>query len=203
MRLFVWLSLALFFLCPASPRADAFEDGALAFAKGDFRAAFQHWRPLAEAGNADAQAMTGALYAEGKGVAQDDVEAAAWLRKAAEQGVAQAQFQYAILCRNGRGALQSDAEAAKWHKRAAEQGVPEAQYHLAFAYEKGQGLPQDFIQAYKWYSLASTSLPASKRELADKAIKNRSLMAAKMSPLNVVEAKKQTKEWQPKFERPH
>ena len=38
-------------------------------------------------GNADAQFSLGVLYAEGRGVPQDYVEAARWFRRAAEQGL--------------------------------------------------------------------------------------------------------------------
>ena len=45
----------------------------------------------AEQGDALAQAILGMMYAEGKGVRQDDKKAAEWYRKAAEQGEARAQ----------------------------------------------------------------------------------------------------------------
>ena len=50
------------------------------------------FKKAAEEGKEDAQAMLGALYLEGKGVAKSFMSAAVWLKKAAEQGNAPAQF---------------------------------------------------------------------------------------------------------------
>ena len=47
---------------------------------------------LAEQGNAGAQNDLGVMYAEGRGVPQDDAKAIKWFRKAAEQGHADAQL---------------------------------------------------------------------------------------------------------------
>ena len=49
-------------------------------------------RALAEAGDTEAQYNLGLMYVNGRGVAQDDVEAVAWYRRAAEQGIAEAQY---------------------------------------------------------------------------------------------------------------
>jgi TPR repeat protein len=46
---------------------------------------------LAEEGDAKAQFTLGTLYSNGKGVPQDDAEAARWFRMAAEQGNEKAQ----------------------------------------------------------------------------------------------------------------
>ncbi len=48
-------------------------------------------RLAAEQRDAQAQYNLGVLYAEGRGVPQDDAEAARWFRLAAEQGLADAQ----------------------------------------------------------------------------------------------------------------
>jgi TPR repeat protein len=47
------------------------------------------WPPTK--GEALAQYSVGVMYANGRGVSQDDIEAARWYRMAAEQGYAQAQ----------------------------------------------------------------------------------------------------------------
>ena len=65
--------------------------GGEAYNRGDFAAALQEWRPLAEQGDAVAQYNLGLIYADGEGVLKDDAEAVKWFRKAAEQGVALAQ----------------------------------------------------------------------------------------------------------------
>jgi TPR repeat protein len=62
------------------------------------------------------------MYANGKGVKQDDAEAVRWYRKAAEQGNAKAQFNLGVMYDLGKGVKQDDAEAVKWYRKAAFSG---------------------------------------------------------------------------------
>jgi TPR repeat protein len=50
---------------------------------------------------------------QGRGMAQSDVEAARWYRKAADQGHADAQDNMGGMFAQGRGVPQSDVEAAR------------------------------------------------------------------------------------------
>ena len=54
-------------------------------------------RRQAEQGDADAQTVLGAMYYQGRGVTQDDAEAARWLRLAADQGDVIAQFNLGFM----------------------------------------------------------------------------------------------------------
>ena len=83
-------------------------------------------RQAADQGDADAQNNLGFRYAEGRGVPQDDAEAARWFRLAAEQGYADAQLNLGAAYTDGRGVLKDDAEAVRWWGLAAEQGLVEA-----------------------------------------------------------------------------
>ena len=62
--------------------AGPFEDGADAYRAGDYATALRLWRPLADAGNANAQFRLGYMYHDGQGVPQDYAAAAAWYRPA-------------------------------------------------------------------------------------------------------------------------
>ncbi len=62
------------------------------------------------------------MYAIGKGVRQDYVEAVKWFRKAAEQGDASAQNSLGSMYLNGYGLLQDFVEAHKWFNLAAARG---------------------------------------------------------------------------------
>ena len=95
------------------------------------------------------------VYAHGRGVPQDDSEAAKWFRLAAEQGVADAQSNLGIVYANGLGVPQDDSEAAKWYRLAAEGGDPIGQINLGVAYANGQGVTQDYSEAVKWFRLAA------------------------------------------------
>ncbi len=126
-----------------------------AYDNGDYAAALREWRPLAEQGNARAQANLGVMYENGLGVTQDDAEAVRWYRLAAEQGDAWAQFNLGVMYENGRGVTQDDAEAVRWYRLAAEQGDAKAQYNLGNMYRTGLGVPQDDAEAVRWYRLAA------------------------------------------------
>ena len=78
----------------------------------------------AEAGVPGAQFTLGVMHAEGRGVPQDDAEAAYWYRLAADQGLAEAQFTLGVMYAEGRGVSQDDAEAVRWYRLAAAQGHP-------------------------------------------------------------------------------
>ena len=62
------------------------------------------------------------MYAQGRGVAEDDHEAVRWFRKAGEQGVARTQFLLGGMYEDGRGVKQDDREAVRWFRKAADQG---------------------------------------------------------------------------------
>jgi TPR repeat protein len=108
----------------------------------------------AEAGDAQAQYSLGAMYYEGRGVAQDYKEAAKWFARAAEQGYAEAQRQLGFMY-EGIGVAKDFKEAVKWYTRAAKQGNARAQYDLGVMYEYGFGVARDDKEAVKWYTKAS------------------------------------------------
>ena len=77
------------------------------------------------------------MYRDGRGVAKDEVMAAAWLRKAAEKGLPVAQVSLALMYWKGPYIAQDEAEAAeaaKWFLAAAEQGVPVAEGVISYMY---------------------------------------------------------------------
>jgi hypothetical protein len=79
-------------------------------------------RPPADHGHAGAQFNLGVMYEKGQGVAQDDVKAARWYRRAAEQGVAEAQSALGDAYHIGRGVMQNYIHAHMWFDLAAARG---------------------------------------------------------------------------------
>lgn len=69
-----------------SPSWADFESARAAYESGDFEAAFQEFRALAEQGHAEAQCLLGAMYAQGQCVTQDLVVAEMWFNLSAAQG---------------------------------------------------------------------------------------------------------------------
>ncbi len=70
--------------------AGPWEDGMVAYNRGDYMPAIRLFRPLAEKGNARAQHLLGVMYHKGEGVARNSVRALAWFTLAAAHGDADA-----------------------------------------------------------------------------------------------------------------
>lgn len=115
-----WLALATLFLLATPAAAQDFNNGVKAYERGDFSAAAQEWRPLAEQGNAGAQFNLGQMYFLGRGVSQDYAEALKWHTLAAKRGNASAQAIIGLMYATGRGVQQDFVSAYKWHALAAE-----------------------------------------------------------------------------------
>ncbi len=105
----------------ASVHAD-FAAGLAAYDGGDYRTAFEEWRALAAAGDAEAQVALAGLYSAGEGTRADPAAALRWYRRAAEQGDAVAQQNLGDLYSRGRGAARDLVSAYVWLSLAAEQG---------------------------------------------------------------------------------
>jgi TPR repeat protein len=178
--------------------AGPLEDGMEAYLDKDYLKAVQTWRPLAESGDATAQYRLGVMYAEGKGVAPNNVEAARWFERAALQGDASAQYDLGASYAEGIGVPKDNAAAAKWFRRAADQGFPLAQLNLGLLYASGVGVPQDNVEAMKWIDLAIYALPAGgARSDAAKALGD---IAPKMTAEEIQEAKGRERGWKVKPE---
>ena len=193
---FLALSIMLALTIPAN--AGPFEDGLTAYNRGDDATALKFWRPLAEQGNAEAQAHLGGMYDNGQGVPQDDTEAVKWYRMAAEQGNARAQFNLGNLYYRGLGVSQDHVEAVKWYRKAAEQGNANAQSNLGVMYATGRGdLPQDIVQAQTWFTLAVALGSQDARKLQD----NQDKAAGLMTPDQIAEAQRMARAWMAKHQQ--
>jgi uncharacterized protein len=123
--------------------------------RGQLAAAIELLRPVAEAGDPEAQNVMGDLLVTGgPGVISDDVEAAAWFRKAAVQGFPPGQINLGFMLEHGQGVARDEAEASRWYRRAALEGFAAGQHHLARLYQTGKGLPLDLSLAVFWYAKA-------------------------------------------------
>jgi TPR repeat protein len=66
--------------------AGPWEDGMVAYNRGDYVPAIRLFRPLAEQGNVKAQSVLGVMYRRGEGVARSSAHAFVWLSRAAARG---------------------------------------------------------------------------------------------------------------------
>jgi uncharacterized protein len=186
------LALALFGPAIAGP----LEEGVTAYQNGDYAEALRLWRPLANQGNAIAQAHLGLMYTFGRGVPKNDAEAVAWLRKAAAQGNSEGEGRLGVMYLYGEGVPQDYAQAHMWLRKGAEQGDFVAQDSLGYLYETGKDVPQDYVQAHMWYNLAASD--AQDAAMSDTASQQRDLVAAKMTPAQIAEAQRMAREWVPR-----
>lgn len=109
-----WLMAVLLAMVPSGPAGADFEAGLAAFYRFDYSTALKEWRPLAEAGDPDAQYQLGIMYYRGEGVMQDYREAAAWYQGAAEQGDTEAQLNLGLMYAQGLGVSKDYVQAYKW-----------------------------------------------------------------------------------------
>jgi TPR repeat protein len=167
--------------------AQDFDKGLEAAMVGDFSAALQEWKPLAEQGDAKSQYNLAHMYRMGAGVMQDNVEALKWFRAAAEQGEPSAQTTLGTYYDNGEFVIQDFEIAEKWFRLGATGGDAHGQYKLGQLYEFGRGLPKSIFIASMWYSIAA----ANHHEIA---IEWRDDLFGMMTDDDVVRAKEMARE---------
>src|SRR4051794_1849009 len=128
------------------------KEGVEAWQAGNYSAAVNEWRPLADKGDLDAQFDLGQAYKLGRGVPAADLKIAqSWYEKAAQQGHEAAQANLGlILFQNGER-----QRAMPWIRKAAEAGDPRAQYVLGTALFNGDLIGKDWPRAYALMSLAA------------------------------------------------
>ena len=110
-------------------------------------------------------------------------------KSAALKSDAVAQHKLGVMYVEGQGVIQDYAEAVRWFKLAAAQGIGSAQYNLGAMYANGQGVTQNYARSHMWSNLAAAGGNTG-------AVKNRDIVAAKMTPQQIGEAQKMARECQ-------
>lgn len=147
----------------AMPALADVKAGVDAWQQGDYARAVAEWRPLAQAGDPDAQFNLGQAYKLGRGVPVDLPVAMEWFRKAAAQGHERASDNYGLLLfQQGRR-----QDAMPYIRASADRGEPRAQYILGTALFNGDLAPKDWVTAYALMSRAAAAgLDQAKASLA-------------------------------------
>jgi uncharacterized protein len=91
---------------------------------------------------------------------------------------------------------QDYAQALIWYRKAAEQGDARAQFGLGLMYADGHGVPQDYVRAHMWFNIAAGAQGASDASVRD-SVKWRDLVATRMTPAQIAEARRMASEWKP------
>ena len=100
--------------CMAASASDRLIEGSRAYEFGDYSTAHAIWLPLAEQGNAKAQASLAYLYREGRGVRRDSETAAHWYYRAAVRGEPTAQSFLCAMHLHGDGVQRNLELALMW-----------------------------------------------------------------------------------------
>ena len=107
----------------------------------------------------------------------------------AEQGNVDAQFKLGRMYKGGNGVIQDGREAAKWYRLAAEQGNAEAQGELGLLYFQGWvDLKADYVLSYMWFNILASNGDESAGRIRDN-------IARQMTPEQIAEAQKRTREY--------
>jgi len=114
----------LLFCCIGSNvTAETLVNAVDAMRSGNFAEAFCIMRPLAEAGDADAQYNIGWMYLNGYGLRVDDRIALSWWQQASEQGHSDASFSIGMLYSLGEGEVSKNTDQAiDYYLLAADDG---------------------------------------------------------------------------------
>ena len=165
------------------------EDANAALDRKDYPTALTKFKRAAEKNDSNAQLNLGNMYYHGQGLAQDYAEAVRWYKLAAAQGHASAQTTLGYMFRHGQGVVQDHAETVHWYKLAAAQEDATAQSNLGLMYGEGKGVVQDNMRAHMWFNLAAVTGHAN-------AVKNRDIVAKRMTSQQIIEAQKLARDCQ-------
>ena len=118
------LLLSLFFIGSNLAESNDVWD---AYKKGNYKAAYNEWLPIAEQGNAEAQFNLAGMYAKGYGVVMDEKKSFDWYKKSAEQGHAKAQYNLGVMYLIGSGVTKSLSDAKHWLRLAYDNGIEDVE----------------------------------------------------------------------------
>ncbi len=114
------------------------------------------------AGDPQAAAMVGDLYARQGGLPPNFCEAAQWFQRAAEAGHTGAARALGQIYLRGGGFGTDPVSAAHWLRMAATAGDTEAAYELGICLAHGIGTPRDDAEAVRWFYRAIDAMPAAR-----------------------------------------
>lgn len=127
---------------------------------GDYAEAFCIWRPLAEAGDAQAQFSLGWMYHNGYGLAIDNDKTLAWWGKAAEQNLADASFALGMLFSQERGADRDLARGVAHYLDAAQSGHADAKLMLRSLLQREGRAVSAIVAEWDWQQWQLIGLPS-------------------------------------------
>jgi len=160
----VTIALTALAASPCAAAGPTVKAGIEAWQKHKYEEAVAIWRPLAEAGNADAAFNLGQAYRLGRGVPINLSAAQTWLSRAANKNHLDAQSTLGLLLFDS-GDMHG---AVRWLKTAAERGEPRAQLVYGTALFNGDGVNRNPVLGYAFVRRsAAQGLKPAKDTLQD------------------------------------
>jgi len=136
--------------------ANNFDKAVEDYNQGAYIKAMDAFLVLAKKGDDKAQFNIAMMYAEGKGVKINIVEATHWYEKSAKQKNAQAAYNLAkIYYAKGERDSHAYIKAKYWYERALEGNIKEAYNNLASIYLEGKGVQKNIQKAFKLFKKAA------------------------------------------------
>jgi len=153
-----FLLIAILFCLSGKAADQSFVDATIALQRGDFDAALQIMKTLADQGSDRAQYLMGYLLTQDENIEPDPDQAADWYLKAANQGHVRAQYDLGMLY-SGNGGIKKDMPSAiKWLRKAAEQGDGYASNNLARFLLEETPSDSDILEAVEFFKRAAAQL---------------------------------------------
>jgi len=121
--------IGICYLSCRSATAD-YETATAAYRSNDYQTAYRELLPLAQSGNAKAQALVAMMYKYGEAVDANFEEAFNWYLASAKQGYPPAQYSLAELYESGIGTTADPELALFWFTKAADAGLTRAKNRL-------------------------------------------------------------------------
>ncbi len=101
------------------------KEGLKAFESKDYQNAYKLLKPMAEAGNSEAQCILANMYHLGMGRDKDTFQAIYWYKRASENGYGVASNNLGGIFLTGDNEVEAEpSEAKKWYSLARKQGFP-------------------------------------------------------------------------------
>lgn len=146
----------ILFLFTISLWSNEFEEAVKDYKNGNYIKALNAFYVLAKNGDVQAEYNVGLMYANGKGVKADIVQAIEWYEKAANHKNAAAAYNLAVLYEAMENKDVHAYEKAKfWYEKAALEGLPQAQNNLAALYLDGKYISKDTKKAFELFKKAA------------------------------------------------
>ncbi len=158
--------LATAFAAPLPAQADL-AAGVAALQEEQYDKALAELKPLATAGDVEAQFRMGQMFENGWSVRASYQEALVWYRRAADRGHVEATIRIGDFHQHGFGIPRSRREAYGWYLKAAEKGHPGAMALVGRWNLEGIAKWPDFLAAKTWLNKAAAAGDAGAQELID------------------------------------